>query len=123
MTIGGAVAVSAAIIAGGIFEIPKLIKRRARGQYADLANRLDDTDQAAIVGKQLLETLNSGPDAGATADNAIRKAAADLRNQLKYKPLQEMYAADINAGLLLEAGGWVMPATLAVLCIMTADTR
>lgn len=125
MTIGGVVAISAAIVAGGIFEIPKLIKRRVRGEYADLANRLDDTDQAAIVGKHLLETLNSGPsvDAGAAADNAIHKAAADIRNQLKHKPLQAMYVADIDSGLLIEAGGWVMPATLAALCIMAADTR
>jgi hypothetical protein len=116
MTLGGAVAIGAAIVAGGIFEIPKLIKRRARGHYADLVNRLDDPEQAAIVGKAVhLER----PD-GTTP--SLVDAAASVRLELKGQSLRDLLARDVKASELTEAGGWVLPATLATLCSMAAQS-
>ena len=112
LTFGGIAAAGAAIVAGAVYGVPRIFKRRARGEYADLANRLDDTDQASAVGRQLLDQLGSGPsaDTSALVDKAIREAAIDIRNQLKTKPLRDLYAADAAKGMLVEAGGWVMPA-------------
>ncbi len=116
MTIGGAVAVGAAIVAGGVFEIPKLIKRRARGHYADLVNRLDDPEQAAIVGK----AIETGRPDGTTS--SLEDAASALRLELKGGALPELLARDVSSGELAEAGGWVLPATLATLCSMAAQS-
>ena len=50
-TLGAAAMAGVALIAGAVYEVPKLFKRRARGQHADLVNRLTDPEQAAIIGR------------------------------------------------------------------------
>jgi len=116
VTIGGAVAIGAAIVAGGIFEIPKFIRRRARGHYADLVNRLDDPGQAALVGK----AVETGRPDGTTP--SLEDSAANIRLELKGQALPDLLARDVASGELTEAGGWVLPATLATLCSMAAQS-
>ena len=116
MTIGGAVAIGAAIVAGGIFEIPKFIKRRARGHYADLVNLLNDPDQAAIVGKAVHLEKSDG------TSPSLEDTASAMRLELKGRTLPDMLSRDMTSGELAEAGGWVLPATLAKLCSMAAQS-
>ena len=116
MTVGGAVAIGAAIVAGGIFEIPKFIKRRARGHYADLVNLLNDPEQAAIVGK----TVHFDRPDGTTS--SLEDAASALRLELNGHALSDRLSREITSGELTEANGWVMPTTLATLCSMAAQS-
>jgi hypothetical protein len=101
VTLGGIAVAAAAVVGGAIYEVPRLFKHRASGEYADLVNRLDDPDAAATVGKSI-ET--------------------DLRAQLKKRTLPDILANDAAAGKLVEADGWVLPATLAAICAMAAQT-
>jgi hypothetical protein len=123
MTLGGIAAAGAAVIAGAVYEVPRLFRPRSRGAYADLANLLDDTDQAAIVGRKLMDQLGAGAtiEPGSIVDKAVRESASEIRTQLKRAPLRDLCTADVVKGLLIEADGWVIPATLAALCIMAAD--
>jgi hypothetical protein len=107
LTFAGVAAVGAAVIAGATYEIPRLFKRHASGEYADLVNRLDDPDAAAMVGKNV------------EADN-LHEAAGDIRAQLKKRALSALLADDAAAGKLTEADGWVLPSTLASICAMAA---
>jgi hypothetical protein len=122
MTVGGAVAVGAAIVAGGIFEIPRLIKRRARGQYAELVNLLADPEQAAIVGKAVHFNSMEGdmlPDGRTLTETA----AEDLRARLGKKGVADLTAEDSSdPNRVVEAGGWVIPLALAELCVLAAQS-
>jgi hypothetical protein len=113
VTIGGIAVAGAAIVAGAAYELPKLFKHRAHGEYADLVNRLDDPDQAAMLGRQV-------PD---TADGTIREAAAGIRARLAHHTLPEMLAEDAAQGQVSDVGGWVLPQTLAQICAMAALAR
>lgn len=123
VAIGGFAVAGAAVVAGAAYELPRLFKRRARGEYADLVNRLDDPDQAATVGRQILRQMDLGPsvDAGAATDNMIRQMAADIRTWLKHKSLKDLVADDIAQHKLAEVDGWVLPTTLAGLCALAAQ--
>ena len=115
MTIGGIVAVAGAIVAGGIFEGPRLLKRRAKGQYADLVNLLGDPDQAAIVGR----AIHLGE-----SDPPVEKLSqTDLRERLKGKTLSALAAEDsAHFERMVEAEGWVIPLALAEVCILAAES-
>jgi hypothetical protein len=115
MTIGGAVAIGAAIVAGGIFEGPRLFKRRAKGQYAELVNLLNDPDQAAIVGR----AIHLGE-----SDPPIEKLAqSDLKERLKGKTLSALAMEDsAHFERMVEAEGWVIPLALAEVCILAAES-
>ena len=124
LTFGAIAVAGAAVVAGAIYEVPKLFKRRARGENADLANLLADPDQAAVVGRAIRAQMDPGPsvDAGVANDNLIREFAAETRKRLKHETLQYLLQKDTAArGTLTEVGGWVMPATLALLCVMAVD--
>jgi hypothetical protein len=125
MTVGGIAAVGVAAIAGAVYELPRLFRPRSRGAYADLANLLDDTDQAAIVGRKLMDQLGVGTaiEPGSIVDRAVRESASEIRTRLKRAPLRDLCAADAVKGTLIEVDGWVIPATLGALCIMAADGR
>jgi hypothetical protein len=128
MTVGGITAIAAAIVAGGIFEAPRLFKRRAKGEYADLANHLDNPEQAAIVGnavrKEVEENLGFGPsgDDFGSIDMGMHKSAPRLRQELTKHSVSEIVASDVAGGQLSEADGWVIPLTLAELCMYAADS-
>lgn len=117
MTIGAGAATAAALVAGAIFEIPRLLRRRSSGEYVDLVNRLDDPDAAAVVGRAMLPSAGGG--SGATLQE---RSAADLRKRLPHGTLAELIAQDCaDVHLLVEVGGWVVPLVLAELCILAAS--
>lgn len=110
LTVGAIAAAGAAAVAGAVYEVPRLFKRRARGEYAELVNRLVDPEQAAVVGRAIhLETSEES-------------AASDLKRRLSKKTLQELAAED-SAELhrMVEADGWVLPLAVAELCVLAAQ--
>jgi hypothetical protein len=116
MTIGGAVAIGAAIVAGGVFEGRRLFKRRASGRYAEIVNRLDNPEAAALIGKSV-EMIT--PDVITPADEAAR----DLKARLAMKPLAALIENDLAAlESMAESGGWVLPLALAEVCVLAADS-
>ncbi|HVU21945.1 MAG TPA: hypothetical protein VHE09_14525 [Rhizomicrobium sp.] len=116
MTIGGAVAIGAAIVAGGVFEGRRLFKRRASGRYAEIVNRLDNPEAAALIGKSV-EMIT--PDGITPADEAAR----DLKARLAMKPLAALIENDLAAlESMAESGGWVLPLALAEVCVLAADS-
>jgi len=120
MTIGGIVGIAAAIVAGGIFEAPRLFKRRASGQYADLVNHLDNPEQAAALGRAFKESF---PGPGDTLSSLEDKLAPYLRSSLTKQTLPELIARDAaDPRLIGEVSGWVMPATLISLCVLAAES-
>jgi hypothetical protein len=124
MTLGGIAAAGALVVAGGIYEVPRFFKRRAKGEYADLVNLLDDPDQVAVVGNAIWKQSEPGPsvDAGAMLETTVRKLAGGLRARLKHQTLADVIKADVSDGKLAEAGGWVIPETLALLCVLAQTT-
>jgi hypothetical protein len=105
LTIGGLAAAGAAAVAGAVYEVPKLFKRRAHGEYADLVNRLEDPAQAAVVGRAVHDDVSE----------------SDLKKQLAAHPLPALLSDDsAHIDRMAEAGGWVIPATLAELCVLAA---
>lgn len=115
MTIGGAVAIGAAIVAGGIFEGPRLFKRRAKGAYAELVNLLNDPDQAAIVGRAI--------HLGESDPVVERLAQTDLKQRLTHKTLSTLVMEDsAYFERMVEAEGWVIPLALAEACILAAGS-
>jgi len=111
LTLGGIAAAGTAVIAGAVYEVPRLLRRHARGQYADLVNRLGDPEQAAIVGRAML------PRTAPTKDDFDKLRAATAG-----RPFADLIAADATDGHLSEVQGWVLPATLAKLCILAAQS-
>ena len=110
LTLGGIAAASAALLAGALYEVPRLLRHRATGAYADLVNRLSDVDQAAVIGRALAS--QAGTDSGASYE----ALASDLRAKLRDHSLAELSAHDAREGTVEEADGWVMPATVLSLC-------
>ena len=116
MTVGGIVAIGAAIVAGGIFEGPRLFKRRARGRYAKIVNQLDNLESAALVGKSV-EMIT--PDGTSMAEEAAR----DLKTRLAKQPLSALMNDDASAlQNMAEANGWVIPLALAEICVLAAES-
>jgi len=111
LTIGGIAAGGAAIIAGVVYEAPKLFKRRPHGEYAELVSKLGDPEKAAIVGRVM-------QDRGSLTKEEI----SELKTALTGKPLADVAVADAKDDRLAEANGWVLPATLATLCALAAQS-
>jgi hypothetical protein len=118
LTIAGIAGAAAAVVAGAIYEVPKLIKHRARGEYADLVNRLDDPEKAAMLGRVIIVNVHS--DVGPTIDEL---AAKDLKKRMATKSLQELMSKDASQiSRVVEADGWVIPLVLAELCVLAAES-
>jgi hypothetical protein len=110
LTFGAIAAAGAAAIAGAVYEVPRLFKHRARGEYAELVNRLSDPEQAAVVGRAI--HLDAGEES----------AASDLKKRLSKKTLQELAAEDsLELHRMVEADGWVLPLAVAELCVLAAQ--
>lgn len=119
LTLGVVAAAATVLLAGAVYEVPRLFKRRARGHYADLVNRLDDPEQAAVVGRAI------HPGAGELGDFASfdEMAASDLKKRLSKQPLAELMADDCaDVGRMVEAEGWVIPLALAEICVLAAES-
>ncbi len=112
LTIGGIAVAGAVVVAGAAYEIPRLLRHRATGEYADLVNRLDDPEQAAIVGRAILSQ--------STID--AQETALELKKRLAKATLPQLMAADsAESPSLIESGGWVVPKVLADLCVLAAS--
>lgn len=104
---GGAV-----VLAGGAFEASRLLSNRhAPTPFDDLLNRLDDRDGGIEVGKSVLaEAEEFDP----------KTVAATLRARLGKATLAQAAVEDSSADRLLEASGWVLPESVALLCALAA---
>ncbi len=111
LTIGGIAAGAAAVVAGVVYEAPKLFRRRLHGEYADLVGKLNDPDKAAIVGRVM-------PDHG----SLTKEELSELKTALAKTSLADVATADAKNDQLTEANGWVLPATLATLCTLAAQS-
>lgn len=111
LTIGGIAAGGAAIIAGAVYEAPKLFKRRPHGEYADLVSNLGDPEKAAVVGRVMQDR-----------GSLTKEELSELKTALAAKPLADVAAADAKDDRLAEADGWVLPVTLATLCALAAQS-
>lgn len=98
-------------IAGGIaVEAPRLLRKRIRSPYEDITDQLDDQEQAAKVGYAVIAKL--GTFDAAKSANALR---------VRKGTLADMAKADLAAGHMLEANGWVLPQSMALACAVLAD--
>jgi hypothetical protein len=110
LTFGAIAVAGVAVVAGAVYEVPKLVKHRARGEHADLVNRLSDPEQAAIVGRAI------------HMDTGEESAAGDLKRRLSKKSLQQLAADDsLELHRMVEADGWVLPLAVAELCVLAAQ--
>jgi hypothetical protein len=100
------------VAAGAIVEGPRLLRKRPRGAYSGLVGRLDDPEQAAIVGRAM------------RASGASAKAAADdLAKRLAGRSLPDVLSDDVrNMDGVAEIEGWIVPKTLAQLCLLAAQS-
>ena len=110
LTIGGIAAGGTAIIAGAVYEAPKLFKRRLHGEYAELVGKLSDPDKAAVVGRAMQDR---GPS---------KEELSELKVSLAKTSLADIATVDAKKDRLTEADGWVLPATLATLCTLAAQS-
>ncbi len=104
---GGAV-----VVAGGVFEASRLLRKRyAPSAYDDLLKHLEDRDQAIAIGEAVLA------ETGAFDTKAV---ADKLRARLAHGSWEQVTGEDAAAGRILEAHGWVLPESLALLCALAA---
>ena len=111
MVVGGGIAAAFGAAALGL-TLPRWLRHRyAPTPYDDLLGELVDRDAAARVGRAVRENLSS-------FNNA--KTARELRQRFEQRNLAEVMDADIAEGRIAEAGGWVIPQSLAELCALAA---
>ena len=101
--------IGVAAVGGGAYELGLLRKHYAA--YDDLLRALDDPETAKRVGAAVL--------AETPGFDAV-KIAADLRARIGGKSLSDVLASDLQQGRVVEAQGWVLPETLALLCALAA---
>jgi hypothetical protein len=102
----------AAVLAAAAFEGSRLLcKRYAPSPYDDLLALLDDRDADAQIGEAVLADID---------DFDPKTVSASLRERIGKRPLAQIMIEDVSDGRVLEANGWVMPETLALLCALAA---
>ena len=112
--LAGAIAAAALAAAGaGAYEAG-LFRNKPNGPYGDLLESLDDLDDAPVVGRAYL--------AGATTFDAP-VIAAQLRTRLKRQSFSDVLNSDIASNQLAEAGRWVLPESLALVCALAAVNK
>ncbi len=100
------------VLGGGAYEAVRTIRHEQEpGAYGDLVSRLPDPDGARLVGRAVIADL--------PRFNAGEKAHA-LRKLLAAHNLADVTADDLAAGRIAEAGGWVLPESLALICALAA---
>lgn len=111
MVLGGGVAATLFAAAFGL-TFPRLFGRRyAPTPYDDLLAKLVDRDKAAQLGAVARS---------AEPDFSAKGAARELRQRLERRTLAEVIDADITERRVAEIGGWVVPQSLAQLCLLAA---
>ena len=109
----GTVAAGAAAIAVAALEIPFGIGRHYRHTaYDDLLGLLSNRETGARVGRAVLAEINPF-DENATA--------SELRRTV-HGSFADAAANDAINGRLIEAGGWVLPASFALVCALAAES-
>lgn len=104
---GGAV-----VVASGVFVAARLLgNRHAPTPYDDLLVQLEDRDDGAEIGRAMLA------EADQFDPNTV---AAALRARLARTKLAQAAAEDAVGGRLMEARGWVLPETVALLAVLAA---
>jgi len=100
------------VLAVGGYEGRRLLRKRyAPSPYDVLLALLDDRDADAQIGEAVLADID---------DFDPKLAADELRERIGKRPLAQVMIEDIGEGRVQEAGGWVMPETLALLCALAA---
>jgi hypothetical protein len=111
MVLGGGVAAALFAAAFGV-TLPQLFGRRyAPTPYDDLLATLGDREQAVQLGAvaRVAEPTFSA-----------KAAARELRQRLERRTLAEVIDADVKERRVAEIGGWVVPESLAQLCLLAA---
>jgi hypothetical protein len=106
--LGGSVA---AVVAGGVGGRLLLRKRYAPTPYDDLIGLVEDRDAAAQIGETVLAEVDDFEPVG---------MAEDLRTRIAGHPLAKVLPEDASDGRVVEAGGWVLPETLGLICALAA---
>jgi len=110
----GAFAVLAAIAGTGVLlETPTARRNRAVFFHGNLLGLLDDRDDARLIGASVLKGLK-GFD--------VHETTRLLGGRIGKRALGDVLVGDAVAGRLGDAGGWVLPETLALLCALAAKT-
>lgn len=104
---GGVAAIAAAALGGRLL----LRKRYAPSPYDDLLARVADRDAAAQIGETVLAEVD---------DFDPRDLAEELRTRIGQRTMPAVTAEDARDGHLVEAGGWVIPETLGLICALAA---
>ena len=104
---GGAVLLTAAAYEG----VHLLRNRHAPSPYDDLLARLDNRDADAQIGEAVLANID---------DFDPKSVSEKVRARIGRRPLAQVMREDAGKGRVLEADGWVMPETLALLCALAA---
>lgn len=97
--------------AGWLWRGKLLAKHYPPSPYDDVFARLIDRDAAARIGQDVLIDM---PNLETVA------AANTVRARLSHQSLTQACAEDAETARLVEANGWVMPETLALLCALAA---
>lgn len=110
----GAVFAGAAAIAAALFELPLGFGRHYhRSAYDDLLSLLSDRDTGARVGRAVLAELNPFDE---------QAAASELRRSVQGGSFADAAEKDAVNGRLVEAAGWVLPASFALVCALAAES-
>ena len=103
---------SAVVLGAAAFEGSRLLrKRHAPTSYDDLLSRLDNRDADAQIGEAVLADID---------DFDAKSVSASVRERIGKRPLAQVTSEDVRKGRVLEANGWVVPETLALLCALAA---
>jgi hypothetical protein len=104
--LGGLIAAGAAALGYRRFSGPWY----APTPYDDLLQQIVDRKPAALLGKSVIKTLPNS-NAGALAAK-LRQPGFALQNRAR---------ADAAAGRVIEAGGWIVPETVALYSALAAS--
>lgn len=117
VTIGGGIAAALGIAALGV-TVPRLFgKRYAKTPYDDLLALLVDRETAVRVGKRALDDIGPGAARRYGSGSGI---ATELHDSLDGRTLAQVMTVELAGQRLSEVGGWVLPTTLANLCLLAA---
>ena len=111
VTVGGGIAAALGLAAIGI-TVPRLFGHHYRKTpYDDLLAQLVDRGEAVKVGSAALDGMGKVTAA---------KLATEIRPRLDRRTLLEATNSDLAESKLAEVHGWVLPETLARLCVLAA---
>jgi len=108
--IGGLAAVAIAAIGGVAYKFHIFAKRYAPTPYDDLLNQIVEREPAARLGSVALHAI---------PDFSVQRLAADLRQP--GRELARRAPLDAGQNRLFEAGGWIVPESVALYAALAAS--